>query len=103
MASFLRIAATVLVVASFSVFLVHNPPGWLRNEVDRARAAQDPWAAYLPPESACAGASDTISQERSMVCLLNFARERRGVKPLRIIYPLNRSSVLKALAIAHCG
>ena len=103
MASFLRIAAAVLVVASLGVFLVHNPPGWLRNEVDRARAAQDPWAEYLPPESDCAGASDAVSQERSMVCLLNYARERRGLKPLQIVYQLNRSSILKALAIEQCG
>lgn len=103
MASLLRIAAAVLVVASFAVFLVHNPPGWLRNEVDRARAAQNPWSAYLPPASACAGASDAVSQERSMVCLLNYARTRRGLKPLPVVYQLNRSSILKALAIVHCA
>jgi uncharacterized protein YkwD len=103
MAPFLRIAAAVLVVVSLGAFLVHSPPGWLRNQVDRARAAQDPWAAYLAPPSACKSEVDTASEERTMICLLDWARAQRGLKPLRVVYPLNRSSILKALAIARCG
>jgi len=38
-----------------------------------------------------------------MVCLLDYARARRGLKPLGIVYPLNRSSTLKALAIVRCA
>ncbi len=102
MASLLRIGAAVLVVASLGVLLGHNPPGWLRDQVDRARAAQDPWSQYVAPATSCRGGSDEVSQERSMICLLNYARGRRGLKPLRIVYPLNRSSTLKVLAIARC-
>jgi uncharacterized protein YkwD len=103
MEPFLRIAAAVLVVASLGVSFVRHPPTWLRHQVDRVRATQDPWAAYVAPESACTGAADAVSQERSMVCLLNYARGKRGLKPLRVLYPLNRSSILKALAIVRCA
>ena len=103
MAPFLRIAAAVLLLASLGAFVVRDPPGWLRTRVDRARAAQDPWAAYLAPESACPGPSDAVSQDRTMVCLLDYARARKGVAPLRVVYPLNRSSILKALAIVRCA
>ena len=103
MAPFLRIAAAVLVVVSLAAFLVHSPPGWLRNQVDRARAAQDPWAAYLAPTSACKSQADAVSEQRTMICLLDWARAQRGLKPLRVVYPLNRSSILKALAIARCA
>ena len=72
MAPFLRIAAAVLVVVSLGAFVVHNPPGWLRNQVERARAAQDPWAAYVAPASACKSQADAVSQERAMVCLLEL-------------------------------
>jgi uncharacterized protein YkwD len=103
MASLLRIAAAVLVVASLGVLVVHNPPGWLRSEVDRARATQNPWAAYVAPASACRLASDTVSQERTMVCLLDWARAQRGLRPLAVESLLNRSSTLKALAIESCA
>jgi uncharacterized protein YkwD len=102
MEPFLRICAAVLVVASLGVSVVRHPPAWLRHQVERARATQDPWAAYVPPASSCAGAADAVSQERSMVCLLNYARGKRGLKPLWDLYPLNRSSILKALAIVRC-
>ena len=103
MASLLRIALAVLVVVSVAALVVHNPPSWLRAQLDRARAAQDPWSAYLAPASACKGGTDEVSQERAMVCLLNWARAQRGLKPLPVVYPLNRSSVLKALAIESCS
>ena len=87
MAPFLRIAAAVLVVVSLAAFVVHSPPGWLRNQVDRARAAQDPWAAYLAPTSACKSQADAVSEQRTMICLLDWARAQRGLKPLRVVYP----------------
>ena len=103
MAPFLRIAAAVLVVLSLGAFVVHNPPGWLRSRVERARAASDPWAAYVAPASSCKAQPDAVSQERAMVCLLNYARAQRGLKPLEVVSQLNRSSMLKALAIARCS
>ena len=103
MASLLRIAAAVLVVISVAAFVVHDPPGFLRKEIDRARTARDPWAAYLAPESACAEPSDAVSQEQTMICLLNYARARRGLPPLQIVAELTRSATLKALAIVSCA
>lgn len=103
MASLIRIVAAVLLVLSAGAFLVHDPPGWLRARVDRARAAQDPWAAYLAPVSTCPGGSTQVALDRSMVCYLNYARARRGLGPLEVVYQLNRSSLLKALAIQRCN
>jgi len=103
MASLVRIAVAVALVASLGAFLAHHPPAWLRAQVDRARAAQDPFAADLAPSSSCKGSSDSAAQERTMVCLLDWARAQHGLKPLRVVYQLNRSSMLKALAIVDCG
>jgi len=103
MASLLRIAVAVVLVVSLGVFVAHNPPSWLRAQVDRARAAGNPWAAYVAPASSCNGPSDAVSQERTMVCLLNYARAQRGLGPLRVVAQLNRSSMLKALAIMRCA
>ena len=38
-----------------------------------------------------------------MVCLLGYARERAGLKPLPVVYLLNRSSVMKGMDIVHCS
>jgi uncharacterized protein YkwD len=103
MVSLLRIAVAVVLVVSLGAFVAHDPPGWLRDQVERARAAGNPWAAYVAPASSCNGQADAVSQERTMVCLLDYARAQRGLGPLRVVSQLNRSSMLKALAILHCA
>jgi uncharacterized protein YkwD len=66
----------------------------------------DKWASYLAPESVCpggesAGAPDA-EQETTMLCLINFARRRAGLKPLRASTVLSLAASFKARDIVHC-
>ncbi len=102
MMSVARIAAAALAASALGALVAHNPPGWLRGQIDEARAARNPWVAYVAPSSSCKGDSDPLSQEREMVCLLNYARAQRGLARLRVVSLLDRSAMLKALAIKRC-
>ena len=67
----------------------------------------DPWESYLADEQTCPGAERTDlpldEQANIMVCLVNYARQRRGLTTL-ITYPLlNRTSLLKADKIVRCN
>jgi uncharacterized protein YkwD len=70
-------------------------------------ARDDPWQSYLAPESACPHGEDRSApaqtQEQTMVCLLNWARARRGLPGLPLHRLLSRSARLKALDIDECG
>ena len=107
MASIARISLTVLLLVCAAALLVAHPPRWLSAHVDAARAGADPWREYLAPESVCPGRSRTdlavVAQDQVMVCLLSYARAREGLPALPVVYPLNRSSVLKAMDIARCS
>ena len=102
-----RVLGLVGILASLAVLVAHHPPRALRVHVDAARARHDPWAAYLAPENACPGGGRTdlavVAQDRVMVCLLAYARERAGLGPLPVVYLLNRSSLLKAMDIVRCS
>src|SRR5689334_10792152 len=60
--------------------------------------ANDPWAAYLPAPNACAQSTSAsaapVTAEGSMICVLNYARVRAGLTPLRVSPLLNRSAAL---------
>jgi uncharacterized protein YkwD len=66
----------------------------------------DAWKGFLPSPSSCAGStgepSAAMSAEHSMICVLNFARTRDGLRALPVSPQLNRSSRLKALDIIRC-
>ena len=66
-----------------------------------------PWAAYVAPDSACPGGDDwetpPLAQQRTMLCLVNWARARRGLRPLATAVPLATAAALKARQIAECG
>lgn len=66
----------------------------------------DPWAAYLAPESICPGGEDRSApvpkQQQTIVCLLNWARERRGLSALRVNETLSEAAELKAGDIERC-
>jgi len=66
----------------------------------------DEWSAFLPSRSSCAGStsepSSALAAEHAMVCVLNFARVRDGLRALPVSAKLNRSSRLKALDIIRC-
>lgn len=69
-------------------------------------AENDRWKAYLAAESTCPGGERTdLSAERqvaTVVCLINYARQRRGLRELVVGPLLNSGSVRKARAIVRC-
>jgi uncharacterized protein YkwD len=66
----------------------------------------DLWKAYLADEKTCPGGerSDAplSAQAETMVCLIDYARKRRGLEPLAPVALLNQASVLKAERIVRC-
>jgi uncharacterized protein YkwD len=78
----------------------------LHHRVPPLRSPDDPWRAYLAPDAACPGEDDAAAavdaQTRTMVCLLNYARERRGLPALPVSPALDRSALLKAQDIVRC-
>jgi uncharacterized protein YkwD len=66
----------------------------------------DPWKKWLAPESTCPGGERTdgsrAAQTRTLLCLLNYARGREGLKSLELSGLLSRSSAAKAAAIVRC-
>ena len=73
----------------------------------RLYPAHDAWASYLPAPNACAESTDAsaapVVAKRAMICVLNYARLRAGLTPLRISPLLNRSASLKAYDIIRCA
>jgi uncharacterized protein YkwD len=65
-----------------------------------------PWVSYVAPVSACPGGDDTAAppaaQQRTMLCLVNYARAQRGLQPVATAVPLSTAAALKARQIAHC-
>lgn len=69
--------------------------------------SDDPWKEYLAPEGACPG-GDTRSpgvrdQEQTMICLLNWARQRRGLALLAVQPLLSQAARFKAKDINRCA
>ena len=73
---------------------------------DALYARDDPWARYLADEQACPGGENVdaplAEQANTMVCLVNFARQTRGLPPVSTLDVLNRSAVAKAARIERC-
>jgi uncharacterized protein YkwD len=70
-------------------------------------ARNDPWKAWLAPESSCPGGERTTgpaaTQNRTMLCLLNYARRHQGLRPLRSSALLAKTARSKAADIVRCG
>jgi len=128
----LRVVVVVAVIAGAAVFLQHlvtgnqprfegesrtvSPsiqvptlvPGLPPLTLHRASpyAANDQWREYLADEQTCPGgerADAPLSQQvMTMVCLVNFARVKRGLQPLTTVALLNTSSLAKAARIVRC-
>jgi uncharacterized protein YkwD len=68
--------------------------------------AHDPWQKYLADEQICPGGEDANAplqkQAQTMVCLIDFVRQARGLGPLQVSPLLSASSRLKGEAIARC-
>jgi uncharacterized protein YkwD len=69
-------------------------------------AAHDPWTAYLAGEQTCPGGEDVNApleaQAQTMVCLIDFARQERGLGFLQVSPLLSTASRLKGEAIERC-
>ena len=67
----------------------------------------DRWKAYLAPEQQCPGGERTdlplAEQAEVMVCLVNYARARRGLVRLTPVGLLNDTSLAKAARIVRCN
>jgi uncharacterized protein YkwD len=66
----------------------------------------DKWTEYLAPERTCPGGERTdlplAEQADVMVCLVNYARARRGLSRLEPVGLLNDTSLAKAAKIVRC-
>lgn len=73
---------------------------------DPLYARNDPWKAYLANERTCPGGEELdlplAEQAQVMVCLVNYARRRRGLEPVATNGLLNQTSLLKAGKIERC-
>jgi uncharacterized protein YkwD len=68
--------------------------------------AHDHWRAFLPKPGLCAQSTNvsasTATAQTAMICALNYARVRDGLKALPVSPLLQRSARLKALDIIQC-
>jgi len=88
------------------VFTVRPLPYGPTTRVGHLYPSPDHWAAFLPKPRACPGGTRDSAPppeaERAMICELNYARTRDGLRPLPVSPLLDRSSRLKALDIIRC-
>lgn len=74
---------------------------------DSLYGPDDRWTAYLADEATCPGGERTdlplTEQANAMVCLVNYARRKRGLGPLAPASFLNASSLAKAERITRCS
>jgi uncharacterized protein YkwD len=66
----------------------------------------DAWAGFLPRPSSCAGSTSepttAPAAEQAMLCVLNYARVKQGLRALPLSPQLRAASRLKALDIIRC-
>jgi hypothetical protein len=87
--------------------LLPHTPGFSVGVPMSPYAANDPWAAWLAPDSVCPGGDDASQPVAVQVsvgtCLLNYARERQGLPPLARSAALDAGSLRKAQDIVACN
>ena len=73
---------------------------------DGLYAKNDPWKRYLADEQTCPGGEKLDApldeQANTMVCLVNYARRKRGLQPVATVDVLNQSALAKANRIVRC-
>jgi len=69
-------------------------------------ARDDPWRSFLAPGPVCPGSNEpglaAAIQQRTAMCLVNYARGREGLAPLRESPEISAWSALKAADIVRC-
>jgi uncharacterized protein YkwD len=82
-------------------------PGFSVSVPTSPYARNDPWAAWLAPDSVCPGGDDASQsvpvQVSVATCLLNYARERQALPPLARSAVLDAGSLRKAQDIVACN
>jgi uncharacterized protein YkwD len=84
-----------------------SPVGFgFTRHAQRLYPAHDRWDAFLPKPELCAqstnASASTADAQGAMICALNYARVRDGLKALPVSPLLERSARLKALDIIRC-
>jgi uncharacterized protein YkwD len=84
-----------------------SPVGFgLKKHTPRLYPAHDRWAAFLPKPELCAqstnASASTGDAQAAMICALNYARVRDGLKAMPVSPLLQRSARRKALDIIRC-
>ncbi len=94
-------STTRVVLASGS-----GPPRALALSSASLYAKDDQWKSYLADERVCPGGERTdlppARQVATLICLVNYARQKRGLEALSVIPMLNAASTRKADAIVRC-
>jgi uncharacterized protein YkwD len=84
-----------------------SPDGLRIERTEALYPKNDRWADYLAPESECPGGEDrsapAAQQAGTVVCLVNWARARRGLTPLPENATLSFAAALKAQDIQLCS
>jgi uncharacterized protein YkwD len=100
------LAAIVLLLVTLSVVQQPAQQATTTDQQQSPYKANDPWAAYLAPESVCPGGDDARAAPRQQVatavCLLNYAREHEHLPPLPTSAALSSAAALKAEDIVAC-
>ena len=67
----------------------------------------DPWRPWLADEATCPGGEDaraaSARQVKTLLCLVNFARRRDGLRRVSLSPMLSTAAVMKAQDIDRCG
>ena len=71
----------------------------------RAAPSADRWAGWIASEARCPGGRDGTAPARAqtLLCLVNYARQKKHLRPLTLSAALNSASTAKARDIARCG
>ena len=102
-----KLAGGCLAAAALLLSLL-GPPGWLPMPLSTEAAYRyhEEWEDYLAPKNRCPGGEDTeapvAEQEATMLCLINWARDRRGLNELSRSPLLMRSAELKSASLVRC-
>jgi uncharacterized protein YkwD len=83
-----------------------SPEGLRLERTEALYPKDDPWVGYVAPERECPGGDDrsapAAEQAATMICLVNWARARRGLTPLPASPELTFAAALKARDIHLC-
>jgi uncharacterized protein YkwD len=97
---------TIIVASALTLTLSGVAAANLAHPLYAPHSHSGVWASYVAPATICPGSNSRAEpaaiQEHAMLCLINYARERRHLNSLTTSSSLMRSSYIKAKAILRC-